>query len=304
MEQSFLAWLKGRQHGLPQVAVGIGDDAAVLDWPQGQLVAANDGIVDGVDFLTDRHPLDAIGRKAIAINLSDMAAMGAVPVACLVNLCLPQQHATQTAAGIYEGILAIAAQFQLAIAGGDLTVYDGPLAIDVTILGRVAPGTAWLRSGAQVGDAIFVTGALGGSILGRHLAFQPRVTEAIRLRETVAVRAAIDVSDGLSLDLDRLCAASGVGAELNLATIPIAEDAYRLGDTDGGMPLQHALGDGEDFELIVAVPKEQVRAAEAADLGCPLTQIGWFTGRTGLWSRQAGQVQRLLPAGYVHGRSR
>lgn len=317
MEQSFLAWLRGRQRDLPQVDVGIGDDAAVLTpRPGHQTVVASDGIVDGVDFLCDQHALADIGRKAVAINLSDMAAMGAVPTAILVNLSLPNKAATQTAAGVYEGVLAICAEYQLAIAGGDITVYDGPLAICVTILGEVATGQSWLRSGAVDGDAILVTGAFGGSLLGRHLNFQPRVQASLRLREAVDVHAAMDVSDGLSLDLDRLCAASGVGAELDMDAIPIHDDAHRIAAEQDAeqpqapqrdavpvldSPLQHALGDGEDFELILAVAQTDVDRLLSLDVGVKLTQIGIFTGRTGLWMRKKGRLERLSPSGYIHG---
>lgn len=301
MEQSFLAWLRGRQHALPQVAVGIGDDAAVLDWPEGQLVVATDGIVDGVDFLTEKHALKAIGHKSLAINLSDLAAMGAEPVAMLVNLSLPEANATQTAAELYEGILQTAAEYQMAIAGGDITVYRGPLAISITVIGRVANNSGWLRRGAQVGDAIVVTGAFGGSILGRHLNVQPRLREALALRQLVDVHAAIDVSDGLSLDLDRLCAASGVGAELDLSAIPIHADAEQLAAERKTEAMQHALGDGEDFELVLAIPADQLTRLAQADVGVPLTPIGTFTARTGMWFIEQGRHVRLSPSGYVHG---
>src|SRR6056297_181221 len=302
VEQSFIAWLRGRQQNLPQVTVGIGDDGAVITPTAGkQIVLASDGIVDGVDFLSDRHPLAEIGRKAVAINLSDLAAMGAVPTAILVNLSLPSEGATQTAAGVYEGMLAIADAFQLAIAGGDITVYDGPLAISVTIVGEVAAGRAWLRRGAVDGDAIMVTGAFGGSLLGRHLSFSPRVREALRIAEAVEVHAAMDVSDGLSLDLDRLCAASGVGAELEMESIPIHEDAIRIADQQQGTALEHALGDGEDFELILAMSQTDADRLLATDVGVAVTQIGNFTGRTGLWMRKTGRLERLSPSGYIHG---
>lgn len=301
MEQSFLAWLRGRQHALPQVAVGIGDDAAILDWPEGQLVLATDAIVDGVDFLSNKHSLRAIGHKSLAINLSDLAAMGAEPVAMLVNLSLPEENATQTAAEVYEGILQTAADYKMAIAGGDITVYRGPLAISITVIGRVAHNGGWLRGGAEVGDAVIVTGAFGGSILGRHLNVRPRVREALAIRELVDVHAAIDVSDGLSLDLDRLCAASGVGAELDLSAIPVHEDATQLAAERQTDALRHALGDGEDFELILAIPADQVPRLLQADVGVPLTQIGTYTARTGMWFIDQGRHVRLSPSGYVHG---
>ena len=315
MEQSFLAWLRGRSQGLPQETLGIGDDAAILQWPTSNgggtnLVLATDQIVDQVDFLLDAQPLDKIGRKSVLINLSDMAAMAATPRSILVTLTLPRENATQIAAGIYEGILAVANEYQLSIAGGDITVYDGPAAVSVTIVGSVPENRRWLRSGAEEGDAIVVTGALGGSILGRHLEPRPRVAAALKLASEFNIHAAIDVSDGLSLDLDRLCAASGVGAEFELSRIPLHEDALTLAQQDGQSAIDHAWGDGEDFELILAVSRSELAAVLSSDVGVPLTQIGTFTGRTGLWSRQAdadgkkstNQLVRMSPRGFIHGR--
>jgi thiamine-monophosphate kinase len=315
MEQSFLAWLRGRATGLPQESVGIGDDAAILEFTAGSdgatsLVVATDQIVDSVDFLIESQPLRQIGRKSVLINLSDMAAMAAKPRSILVTLSLPRDGATQTAAGIYEGILEVASEYGLSIAGGDITVYDGPAAISVTILGTVPAGRRWLRSGAAEGDAIVVTGAFGGSILGRHLEPRPAVAAALAIADKYSVTAAIDVSDGLSLDLDRLCAASGVGAEFDLSAIPVHQDAVELSAQDGQSAIDHAWGDGEDFELILAVPASQVDRLLADDFGIPLTRIGTFTGRTGLWAHRTddgaksatNQLVRMSPRGFIHGR--
>lgn len=300
MEQSFLAYLRGRCRSLPQVAVGIGDDAAVLDPVEGQQVACTDQIIAGVDFRKADSLVD-VGYKSMAINLSDIAAMGAVPVAALVTLALPRDNATRTAADVYEGILEAAQEYNVSIAGGDLSTYDGPLSISITLLGRVPNHGAWLRSGAQEGDAILVSGAVGGSLRGRHLRPQARVRLALQLREFVHVTAAIDISDGLSLDLDRLCAASGVGAELDVERIPIHDDAVALSQETGRTPWEHAWSDGEDFELILCMSQDDADLALAANLDASLTQIGTSTGRTGLWKRVAGKVQRLSPQGYIHG---
>ncbi len=306
VEHSFLAYLRGRCRTLPQVVVGIGDDAAVLEPVAGQQVVCTDQIIDGVDFesaklSTTGHSLADVGYKSMAINLSDIAAMGATPNAALVTLALPAANATRIAGDVYEGILEAASEFKLAIAGGDLSTYDGPLAISVTLLGHVPKGAAWLRSGARDGDAILVSGAVGGSIGGRHLRPQPRVRMADALRKIVNVTAAIDISDGLSLDLDRLCAASGVGAELSVEQIPIHEDAHKLSSTSGRTPFEHAWSDGEDFELILTMSQTDADLALAADLDVPLTQIGNAVGRTGLWKRNQGKLRRLSPQGYIHG---
>ena len=300
MEQSFLAYLRGRCRTLPQVPVGIGDDAALLCpvAAGSQQVCCTDQIIDGVDFLSDQHSLADVGYKSMAINLSDIAAMGATPRAALVTLALPKNNATRIAGEVYDGILQAAEQFQVAIAGGDLSTYDGPLSISVTLLGEVPVDQAWLRSGAREGDAIVVTGPVGGSILGRHLRPAPRIELVKRLREIVVVNAAIDISDGLSLDLDRLCAASGLGAELDVATIPVHEDATKLAHQTGHTPFDHAWRDGEDFELILTmIQSDAAKAIEAEPL---LTQIGTATGRTGLWKRDNGKLQRLSPQGYLH----
>ncbi|MGB7345559.1 MAG: thiamine-phosphate kinase [Pirellulaceae bacterium] len=319
MEQSFLAYLRGRCRSLPQVAVGIGDDAAVIDGPGvaasqqlpgqqlpgQQLIVCTDQIIDGVDFISAEHSLADVGYKSVAINLSDIAAMGAVPTSALVTLALPTENATRIAGEVYEGIFEAAQEFQIAIAGGDLSTYDGPLSISVTLLGNVPTGTAWLRSGAKEGDAIMVSGFVGGSLRGRHLRPQPRVELAAKLRQLVDVHAAIDISDGLSLDLDRLCASSHMGAELTVETIPIHDDAIILAEESGRTPWEHAWSDGEDFELIFAVSQpdaDKLLGVDlASNLGVQLTQIGNMVGRTGLWKRKpSGTFTRLSPQGYLH----
>lgn len=306
MEQSFLAYLRGRVRHLPGVTVGIGDDAAVLDpLPGGAVeqVACTDQIIDGVDFQSESQSLASVGYKSIAINLSDIAAMGGTPTAALVTLALPSKNATEIAGEVYEGILEACAQFGLAIAGGDLSTYDGPLAISVCLLGTVTD--PWLRSGAQEGDAIFVTGSLGGSLLGRHLRPMPRIEFAQRLRQHVQVHAAIDVSDGFSLDLDRLLAASRVGAELDIDRIPISDAAVEMSADSGRTPIEHAWSDGEDFELIFTTSESDAAKIEqlsASDLTVEVTRVGSVVGRTGLWKRISGnKLERVFPQGYVHG---
>ena len=300
MEHSFLAYLRGRCRKLAQVTVGIGDDAAVVEPTTGQQIVCVDQIIDGVDFLSEKHSLADIGYKSVAINLSDIAAMGGKPTSMLVTLSLPNQNSTRIAGEVYEGILEAATEFNLAIAGGDISTYDGPLAVSVTLLGSVDRDQAFLRSGAKEGDAIMVSGAVGGSIRGRHLRPVPRLGLAQRLRQSVGVTAAIDISDGLSLDLDRLCAASGVGAELEIEKIPVHKDAQLLSESSGRTPFQHAWSDGEDFELLVTMSQKDADSLVGQELDAPLTQIGNIVGRTGLWQRQQGKLKRLSPQGYVH----
>jgi thiamine-monophosphate kinase len=207
MELEFIRRLRER---LPtrqaDLLVGPGDDAAVLAWRQAaDCVVTTDMLTDGVDFrLAEAEPRQ-IGRKALAVNLSDLAAMAAVPVAVVVSLALPRTAGLEFAWELYEGLLPLAAEFDTLVAGGDTNAWDGGLVINVTAIGRTTERGPLLRSGARPGDAIVVTGDFGGSILGKHFDFTPRVREALHLRANYDVHAAMDVSDGLSLDLSRLC---------------------------------------------------------------------------------------------------
>jgi thiamine-monophosphate kinase len=311
--------------------VGPGDDAAILRLTADtDLIATTDMLMDGIDFELARHEPERIGRKALAVNLSDLAAMAAAPVAALISLALPRHGGEALAKRLYEGILPLAAEFDCPIAGGDTNSWDGPLVISVTALGEVPPQRRWLRSGAKPGDAILVTDQFGGSILGKQFDFTPRIREALWLAENSTIHAAIDVSDGLSLDLSRIGEASGCGAVVNLESIPIAAAAERLireGNAgseaatgkmpvahEGKMPvahgqllqsrtaLDHALSDGEDFELILAVPADVAAALLSKQpLATPLTKIGEFVAEPGLFARdKAGKKEPLVPRGYEH----
>jgi thiamine-monophosphate kinase len=305
MERELISWLRGRLPPHPLLRLGVGDDAAVLDIGNGcQCVMTVDMLMDGVDFeLTEVDPR-RVGRKCLAVNLSDLAAMAARPLAAVVALALPRQGGKQLAMALHEGMLPLAEKYNLAIAGGDTNSWDQPLAVSVTLLGGVTDRGPLCRSGAKPGDHILVTGSFGGSILGRHLDFEPRVAEALRLHAGYTLHAGIDVSDGLSLDLAHLAEESKCGAEIDLAAIPVAEEARLLAQrlVDGSAPLDHALGDGEDFELILAVPPvEAKRIVAAQPLGVPITDIGRFTADRGLWQIGADGVrQPLAPRGWEH----
>jgi thiamine-monophosphate kinase len=305
MEREFIDWLGERLPAQRGLAPGIGDDAAVLELPaMDRCLLAADMLTDGVDFkLAEIDPRRA-GRKALAVNLSDLAAMAARPLAALVTLALPRTGALELAKALYEGLIPLAEKYDVAIAGGDTNTYDGPLVVSVTVVGQVAQGGPLLRCGARAGDAILVTGRFGGSRLGHHLDFEPRVREALELAAGWPLRAGIDVSDGLSLDLARLAEASGCGAVVELAAIPVAEAAaswaQRLGD--GSTALEHALADGEDFELILAVPPETAAELVASQpLACGLSRIGSFVAERGLWQGDAtGRRKPLAPRGFEH----
>jgi thiamine-monophosphate kinase len=303
MERELIEWLHKHLPASPQAPLAISDDAAVLSWTTGgDVVVTTDAITDGVDFhLADVLP-EQVGHKALGVNLSDLAAMAAQPVAAVVALMLPRSGALELAIGLYRGILPLAARFDLAIVGGDTNTWDGPLAISITAIGRTSQRGPLTRSGAQVGDALLVTGALGGSLLGRHLAVEPRVREAIGLHAKYDLHAGMDISDGLALDASRLAEASNCGAAIDLLRIPITADAERMAATSGGTPLEHALGDGEDFELLLAAPPaEAERMIRDRPIDVQLTRIGEFVAKRGLWKRDAvGNLEPLAPIGYQH----
>lgn len=307
METDFVAWLVSRLPADQRLEVPPGDDAAVLRPPAGRrTVVTVDMLMEGTDFVLGTDcPARAVGHKALAVSLSDLAAMGARPEAAFVAVALPRHSGDALGREIEAGIEALAAEHGVALAGGDTNAWDGPLVISTTALGSVPPGAAWRRDGARPGDLIVVTGAFGGSLLGRHLAVVPRVREALCIAGRFEVHAAIDCSDGLTLDLARMMTASGTRGVVRLADVPIHADAVRLAARDGGTALDHALGDGEDFELILAMPPEAARALVAAagtpPLELPIALIGVVEEGAGLVAQAAdGARSPLEPRGYVH----
>jgi len=305
MELEFIRWLRERLPPDPRLPLGLDDDAALLRLAAGQqTVVTVDMLSDGVDFQLGSDAPERIGRKALAVNLSDLAAMAARPLAAFVALTLPRAGALQLARQLFEGMFPLAQRFNLAIAGGDTNTWDGPLALSATVIGTVTERGPLVRSGAQPGDAILVTGSFGGSRLGHQFDFEPRVDEALWLAERFPLHAGIDTSDGLSLDLSRICQASGCGAVIDPARIPIADDAHRWARQQHGgtTALDHALSDGEDFELILAVPPAAARELIAAQpLACGLSSIGEFVAETGLWQRAAdGKRSPLAARGFEH----
>ena len=305
MESEFLTWLRAKLPSHPALLLGIGDDAAILQLAGGSgCIVTSDTLNEGIDFHRDRLDWQHVGRKALAVNLSDLAAMAADPLAVLVSLTLPRSGALEIAQQLYEGILPLAEQFSLAIAGGDYGTWDGPLVITITAIGQTADCPPLTRAGAKPGDAVLVTGSFGGSILERHWSFTPRVREALLLNTNYRIHAATDVSDGLSLDLSHITMESGCGALLDLSAIPIADGARRLAERGSGdrTALDHALGDGEDFELILSVPMDEAdRLLADQPLDVAITRIGSFVDEPGLWSvDDKGRRQILQPKGYEH----
>jgi thiamine-monophosphate kinase len=306
MEADFLHWLRERLPPHPLLKLGPGDDAALLATAgRSDLAITTDLIADGIDFDLAIHSPRRIGFKALAINLSDLAAMAARPLAVVIALNLPRHNGGPLAKELYEGMLPLAERFHVAIAGGDTNSWDGPLVVNVTALGEITPPGPLCRRGAQPGDRILVTGELGGSILERHLDVSPRVNEALALHQRYALHAGIDCSDGLALDLWHICEESGCGAIIDMDKVPIASAAKQLAAqrNDGVSALDHALADGEDFELILAVPPAM---AERILIDQPLedvqlSDIGQFIAERQLFGcHAAGKREPLEPRGFQH----
>jgi len=306
MESELIEHLRRRIPSHPRLRLGLGDDAAVLRMGDiDECVMTVDLLTDGVDFELGKVDPRRVGRKALAVNLSDLAAMAALPLAGVVALALPRRGGLDLAIALYEGLLPLAEEYELAIAGGDTNSWDGPLAISITLMGKsAAEDGALRRDGALPGDKIIVTGRFGGSILSHQFDFDPRVREAILLNERYRLHAGIDVSDGLAIDLAHIAKESGCGAVLDLDAVPVAEDAKRLAVQlgDGRSALEHALGDGEDFELILAVPADEAaRMLEDQPLDVLLTAVGEFAGEPGLWQTDSRKGKRRLePGGWEH----
>jgi thiamine-monophosphate kinase len=282
------------------VRLGIGDDAALLAVPAGQeLAVAIDTLVDGVHFPRGTAA-DDIGWKALAVNLSDLAAMGASPAWALLSLSLPTADSAFVE-GFVEGFAQLAQPHRLALVGGDTT--RGPLTISVAVHGFVPPGKALTRSGARVGDVVLVTGTLGDGAAGLHVLQQPareddgrkgareflidrlnrptpRLAAGIALRDQA--HACVDVSDGLLADLGHICVASGVGAEIDAALLP--RSSALLGLYDDATALQFALSGGDDYELCFCVPAGGVAQVQAdlSRLGGGATRIGRIVAGEGV----------------------
>jgi thiamine-monophosphate kinase len=285
------------------VRVGIGDDAAVVSVEGGHkdFLLASDSVIEGTHFLPDAPP-EQIGHKAIGRVLSDFAAMGGEPLWALIDVVANRGMPIERLAGVYKGAAKLAEKYGLAIVGGDLA--DGPtLELHVFGVGEIQKKSAILRSGAKTDDVIYVTGSLGGSLRGRHLTFEPRLEEGLWLRESRWANAMIDISDGLATDLGHIVERSKAGAEIIAERIPVSDESRAI--KDNRTPLEHALFDGEDFELLFTVSSEKQHVFESSwgdvfDLPC--TAIGRITDPSGgiVLVGAAGEKKSLRDAGYEH----
>jgi thiamine-monophosphate kinase len=297
-------------HSLPtnaSVVVGAGDDCAVIEvgTPDRLLLFKTDAVVEAIHYPAGTPP-ERIGHKALGRCLSDIAAMAGTPTAALVTIGLPRKFDPAFVEAIYAGMNALARRHDVAIVGGETTTNPERVLISVAMIGFVPRGRVLLRSGAMPGDAIFVTGELGGSLAGRHLAFEPRLVEARWLAGHFSVHAMLDISDGLAGDLRHLLKASRVGADLLKTAIPIsraAKEAVRK-SASGKPAFAAALTDGEDFELLFTIAsKAAVPMLDGWKKQFPrlrLSCIGKITGGEGITIRDKSGVQPLTEHGYVH----
>lgn len=306
-EFELIAQLTQSLAGNKSVVVGAGDDCAALELglPDKLLLFKTDAVVEGIHFTSETLP-GKIGCKALGRCLSDIAAMAGTPTAALVTLALPKKFDVAFMKEIYEGMNQLAAEHDVAIVGGETTTNPERILISISLLGTVPKAKCILRTGAKVGDAIFVSGELGGSLSGKHLEFEPRLKEARWLAENFSIHSMIDISDGLAGDLRHLLQAGQVGAELMSSAIPISRAAklQARAESSAKPPLLAALTDGEDFELLFTIAsRDAVALLDAWKKRFPklrLSCIGKITKTPGLQIRDEKGIRPLNVHGYTH----
>jgi thiamine-monophosphate kinase len=276
------------------VVMGVGDDAAVLRPSPGKvLLVTTDCLIDGVHFKLEFTDYYSLGRKALAVNLSDIGGCGGIPTAFLVSLAMPPETAVESLRALYKGLMEQANTYGCSLIGGD-TSSGEQLMISITLIGEAEERNVIYRNGAKQGDRIFVTGSLGDSALGlkmlkngvkeggpvlRHLDPSPRVKEGSEIARRGLATAMIDISDGLIADLGHILEASGVGAQIHLQRLPLSASYRKHVSAYYKNPHLLALAGGEDYELLFTVPEERPEAMKklAEELAIPITQIGEIT---------------------------
>jgi len=324
-EFGYIKWIQKHLKYSPEVLIGSGDDCAVLKINDSFLSATTDTIVEGIDF-TNASP-EQIGYKSVAVSLSDLAAMGGgfERLYALITVAIPKRFTKPSFSHrLFKGMHLISKRFGVQIIGGDISSTKGPITITSTLLG-IGKSNPITRSGARVGDAILVTGRLGGSILGKHLSFTPRLKEAELLNHHYKITAMIDISDGLLADLNHILEASKGGAVLDELSIPISSDAYKSSKTTnnphispftkGGLRVIlrnvadkksgffHALTDGEDFELLFTAPMEEAVKIihDNTFKKLPITIIGLIQKQKGIQlCNRNGKLVKIKPEGFRH----
>lgn len=300
-EDDITGWFRQQRELSPaRIPIGIGDDMAQIALGAGcSVLVTTDMLLDGTHFDAKTAGLKRVGYKSMAASLSDCAAMATIPLAAVVAVGLPHGFSGQELQELHAGIVSAADRYRCPLVGGDLTAWQGAgrLVVCVSMLSKPGDKPPVRRNGAQVGDAICVTGSLGGSGLRKHLDFEPRVEEALEMVRIANLNAMMDISDGLSTDLNRICTQSGVGALVEAAALPISDDAKAQAD-----PLGAALNEGEDFELLFTLSQDQWDTLRRQWRGpTPLTEVGRITdaGRMEI-RRPDGRIVDLKPGGYEH----
>jgi thiamine-monophosphate kinase len=300
-EDEITRWFREQRHLSPaEVPIGIGDDMAQITLDYGaSVLITTDMLLDGTHFDLKTATLEQVGYKSMAASLSDCAAMATIPLAAVVAVGLPHGWGGPQLQELHAGVAFAADKYRCPLVGGDITSWksDGALAVCVSMLSKPGRKPPVRRNGATVGDIIGVTGSLGGSGRRKHLEFEPRVREALELVQLADLHAMMDLSDGLSTDLNRICEQSGVGALVEASAVPLSDEARTQAD-----PLAAALNDGEDFELLFTLaPDQWDRLRQQWREPLPITAVGRITGTGRLEIRMPeGQVQALNPGGYEH----
>ena len=293
--------------------LGIGDDAALLSPTPGcQLLVSTDLLVEAVHFDPGFGPARLLGRKSLSVNLSDIASMGAVPRWFFLSLAIPAGFSLETLEGFLDGLAEQSAAHNCILAGGDTCSSKGGMTVSITIMGEQRPELILKRSGARIGDEVWVSGTVGDSALGlrllmegtrlggaddylllRHLNPTPRCDFGVMLAESGFAHAMIDISDGLFADLGHICEQSGCGADITLADLPLSPQFQAFAACQQAIPWQLAISGGEDYELCFTAPAAHhgqiLQLAKTA--GLPVTVVGKVT--------DSGQVQAYLPDGTI-----
>lgn len=308
-EDNLIAWIASqRTVPLGDDAIGIGDDMAMVNMGTEKVLLTTDMLLDGVHFDTSVHQPEQIGRKAVAVGLSDCAAMAVEPRYVVISVGLPASWSMEQAKGLFVGMESAAHSYGCTIVGGDTNSWSRPLVLDVTVVATPYTGVRPVRrNGVRPGDELFVTGRLGGSLLGRHLTFEPRVDEASWLARGLgsSLHAMMDLSDGLSTDAGRMASASQCGLVFNETALEgvVSEAAESAAREDGRSPVAHALHDGEDFELLFASAPGAMAALEERDSKYQglWTCVGAAEENEGVWLHISGGArERLEPEGWQH----
>lgn len=329
-ESEIISRLRNIAQITDEVPVGIGDDAAVIRTTAGRdLIACCDLMVEGVHFRREWVPPRLLGRKALAVNLSDVAAMGGIPKFAMISIAVPPGFGSDSIDELFKGLFELASASGVSIIGGDTSSSRDSLFIDVSVIGECESGRAVTRRGARIGDKIYVSGSLGASSLGlsllddgfrlddskdssdairlravlKHLAPEPQLKLGRALGEAGLATAMIDISDGLSSDMWHIIDESGCGAIIHASAIPIAQCVLSLASEAKGIDaLRLALHGGEEYELLfTARPEDQQRIAELSTVsGVEITAVGQIVEGGGLQLEREGALEPVQPAGYEH----